>query len=158
MLRVLVDGPNHTLGVLDLVDGILQLPVKHTTVRNDDDAVVDFLIGGIVEAREPVREPGDTIRLPAARRVLDKIVAPRAVHLGGRDQPADGVELMVAGEDHRLALHSASAARVLDLLINAIDEDVRAKDVKEPPSLKDFLPEVTSAVPGGMLRDCRPRT
>ena len=44
-----------------------------------------------------------------------------------------------------------SAARVLDLLINAIDEDVRAKDVEEPRSFEDFLPEVASAVPRGVL-------
>ena len=96
LLRVLVDGLHHALGVLDLVDGVLQLAVEDAPVGDDDDAVEDLLVGGGVQAREAVREPRDAVRLAAARRVLDEVVAPRPVGARRLDEPVDGVELVIA--------------------------------------------------------------
>ena len=92
--------------------------------------VEDLLVGGGVQAREAVREPRDAVRLATARRVLDQVVAPRPVVTRCGDQPVDGVELVVAREDHRLALLGARALRVLDLLLARLEEDVGAEDVE----------------------------
>ena len=155
LLRVLVDGLHHALGVLDLVDGVLQLAVEDAPVGDDDDAVEDLLVGGGVQAREAVREPRDAVRLAAARRVLDEVVAPRPVGAGRLDEPVDGVELVVAREDHRLALLRARALRVLDLLLAGLEEDVGAEDVEEALAFEHLAPEVVGAVAVGVGRVAR---
>ena len=76
-LRVLVDRLDDALRVLDLVDRVLELLVEHAPVGDDDDAVEDLLVARVVQAREPVREPGDAVGLAAAGRVLDQVVAAR---------------------------------------------------------------------------------
>ena len=152
LLRVLVDGLHHALGVLDLVDGILQLAVEDAPVGDDHDAVEDLLVGGGVQAREAVREPRDAVRLAAARRVLDEVVAPRPVGAGRLDEPVDGVELVVAREDHRLALLRARALRVLDLLLAGLEEDIGPEDVEEALAFEHLAPEVVGAVAVGVGR------
>ena len=142
--------------MLDLVDGVLQLLVEDAAVGDDDDAVVDLLIAGVVQAREPVREPGDAVRLAAAGGVLDEVVASRAVRLGGGDQLVDRVELVVAREDDGLALLGARALRVRDLLLAVLDEHVGAEDVEEALPFEHLLPEVAGAVAGGVGRVAGP--
>ena len=146
LLRILVDSLHHALGVLDLVDGVLKLPVEHAAVGDDHHAVIDLRVGVVVQAGEAVREPRDTVGLAATGRVLDEIVAPRSVRRGGCDQAAHGVQLVIAREDQRLALHGARALIVLDLLVAALDEHIRAENVQKPLAFKHFSPEVAGAV------------
>ena len=42
LLRVLVDRLHHALGVFDLVNRVLQLPVEHLPVGDHHDAVEDL--------------------------------------------------------------------------------------------------------------------
>ena len=83
--------------------------------------------------------------------MLDQVVAPRSLGPGGRDQRPDGVELVVAREDHILALHRARALRVLDLLLAALDEDVGADDIEEALPVQHLLPKVAAAVARAVL-------
>ena len=53
------------------------------------------------EHDELVGQPGDGVALPAARRVLDQVAPARPVRGGVGQQPADDVELVVAGPDLR---------------------------------------------------------
>ena len=46
-----------------------------------------------------MREPGDGVRLAAARRVLDQVAPARAVLLRVGEEPAHDVELVIAGQD-----------------------------------------------------------
>ena len=73
-----VDLLDHSLFVFDLVDRVLELLVEHQAVGNDDDRIEDLLVLCVVEARQPVGDPGDGIALAAAGRVLDQIVGARA--------------------------------------------------------------------------------
>ena len=77
LLRVLVNRLHHALRVFDLVDRILQLPVEHLPVGDDDHAVEDLLILRVVQAGQPVRKPGDAVGLPAAGGMLDQVVVAR---------------------------------------------------------------------------------
>ena len=60
--------------VLELVDRVLQLPVEHHPVGDHHDLVEHLRVGRVVQRREPVREPGDRVRLARPGRVLDQVV------------------------------------------------------------------------------------
>ena len=89
--------------VLELVDGVLQLLVEHAAVGDDDDRVEDLLVVAVVQARQPVGQPGDGVALAAAGRVLDQVVVAGALLARVGLAAAHAVELVVAREDHRLA-------------------------------------------------------
>src|SRR6266542_1394046 len=92
-------------------------------------------------------EPGDAVRLPAAGRVLDQVVPPRSFDSGSRNDLPYRVELVVAGEDHRLLSNAPLAALpILDLLILPLDEHEVAEDVEEAVAPQDVVPEVADSV------------
>ena len=93
LLRVLVDLLDDACLVLELVDGVLQLLVKHAPVGDHDDGVEDLLVLGVVEACKPVGKPRDRVGLARSGRVLDEVVAPGSMRLRVPDQPPHGVEL-----------------------------------------------------------------
>ena len=74
---ILNGEPAHALRMLDLVNRILQLPVEHLAVGDDDDAVVGLRILRVVQTGEPMREPRNAVRLPAAGGVLNEIIPAR---------------------------------------------------------------------------------
>ena len=93
--RVLVDPLDHPQGVLELVDGVLQLPVEDAKVSDDHHLVEHLGIAGGVQRRQPVRQPGDRVRLARPRRMLhqDSCGPPRAAwrrHPGAAPRPTDG--------------------------------------------------------------------
>ena len=51
------------------------------------------------QADQLVREPGDGVGLPAARRVLDKVPLPRAASFAVGQELPDHIQLVVPGED-----------------------------------------------------------
>jgi len=113
---VLVNGLDHALGMLDLVNGILQLPVQHLAVGDHDHAVVDLLVLRRVQAGQPVGEPGDGVSLAAASRMLDQIVAAGPLLARAGHLLAHGIQLMVARKNHILPCHQAlPALAVVDL-------------------------------------------
>ena len=79
LLRILVDLLDDALLVVKLVDRVLQLPVEDQPVGDDDDGIEDLLILCIVQACQPVRQPGDGVALTAASGMLDKVVVPDAL-------------------------------------------------------------------------------
>ena len=62
------DDPTH---VLELVDRVLELAVEHDPVGDHDHLVEHLLVGRVVQGGEPVREPGDRVRLARPGLVLD---------------------------------------------------------------------------------------
>ncbi len=96
---VLVNDVDHARYLLELADGVLQLPIEHAAVGDDDDRTEDALILVVVQGRQPVRQPGDGVALTAAGAVLDEIVLPRAVRAGVRHQFLHRIALMVAREN-----------------------------------------------------------
>jgi hypothetical protein len=71
LLGILVNRLHHALRVLNLVNRILQLPVEHLPVGDDDHAIVSLGILIVVQAGEAVRQPRNAVSLPAACRMLD---------------------------------------------------------------------------------------
>ena len=141
------------LGVLDLVDRVLELLVEHASVGDDDDAVEHLVVLAVVQARQPVREPRDAVGLSASGRVLDQVVPARPLAAGRRHELPHGIELVVAREDQRfLGDASLAALAVVDLLLLLLDEHEVAEDVEEAVALKHLLPEVARAVARRMLR------
>ena len=65
----------------------LDLLVEDAPVGDDDDRVEDLLVVAL-QADELVREPGDGVRLAAARRVLDQVALARAVRAHIGQQPS----------------------------------------------------------------------
>jgi hypothetical protein len=119
----------------ELLDGRLDLAVEDAPVGHHDDRVEDLLLVAL-QADELVREPGDGVRLAAARRVLDQVALARAVgaHVGQR--LPHHAELVVA-RPHLLALLLAGA-RVLLL------DDLRVvlEDVGQPRRREHLFPQV----------------
>jgi len=102
LVGAFVDALDHAGLVLELVNRVLQLLVENRSVGQDHDRVVDLLVTFIVQARQPVGQPGDGIGLARARRVLDKEIGPGPARSGSSNQPPHAVQLMVPGEDEGL--------------------------------------------------------
>ena len=98
--RRLVYLLDDAVGVLELVDRVLKLPVEHDPVRDDHDLVENLPVRGIVEVGEAVGEPGYGVGLAGARGVLDQVALPRPVLPGVGGEGEHGIPLVVAGEDH----------------------------------------------------------
>ena len=100
LLAVLVDPHHDAVGVLELVDRVLQLPVEHPAVGDHHDLVEHLVVVGVVQRRQPVGHPGDRVRLARPGRVLHEVVPPGTVLTSiGRQRP-HGVPLVIPGEDH----------------------------------------------------------
>ena len=149
--------PDHALCVLDLVDRVLELAVEDAPTGDDDHAIEDPAVRGVVQARETVRQPRDAVGLAAARRMLDQVVAARPLVPRRGDHRAHRVELVVAREDQRLVRAPPHAApRVRDLPLPRLDEQEVAQDVEKAVARQHVVPEVPGAVPGRMRRIARP--
>ena len=99
----------------ELLDGLLDLVVEDAPV-GDHDHRVEHLLAAALDADELVREPGDGVRLAAARRVLDQVALARAVgaHIGqGLPHHA---ELVVARQDLLALLLAGLAGPSLDTI------------------------------------------
>ena len=78
----------------------------------------------LLQPDELVGEPGDRVRLAAARRMLDQIPLAGAVGLRIGEEPAHHVELVIAREDlHGLLLAGLLVLRLDDLRV--VLEDLR---------------------------------
>ena len=153
LLRVLVNRLHHALRVFDLVNRILQLPVEHLPVGDHHHAVEHLRILRIVQAGEPVREPRDAVRLPAAGGMLDEVVAPRPFVTRPVHQLSHRVELVIPREDHRLLRDPAvPAATVVRFLLLLFDEEEVSENVEEARELQHVLPEVARAIAGLVRR------
>ena len=112
--RALVYLLDDAVGVLELVDRVLQLLVEHDPVGDDDDLVEDLFVVAAVQAGDSVGEPGCRVGLAGARRVLDEVALARAVLAGVRGEREHRVPLVVAREDHGRG-HLRPLRRLLDV-------------------------------------------
>ena len=120
--------------VLELEDGVLQLLVEHGAVGDDDDAVKNIVVGGVVQAGQLVRQPGDRVGLARPGRVLHQVLVPRALGARGRDELRHHLPLVVAGEDDPL------------LLLFLLQVDKAPEDLQEAVAAQHPLPQVAGAV------------
>ena len=128
LLGVLVNVFDHAFDVLNLVDCILELLVQHPTVGNDDDAVKHGVVGIVVQVGQLVRQPRYCVRLAAAGGMLDQVVMAGALVFGCFDQLGHGVQLMVSGENCRLAGDGSRTVFGVLLPLGFLNEYVVADD------------------------------
>ena len=107
LLGVLVDLLHHARHMIELIDGVLQLTIQHPAVGNDDDRLEDLLVVVIVQAGEPVSQPGNGVRLAGTGAVLNEIVLAGAIGLYIGQQLGHHIQLVIPGKDHPLGLHLA---------------------------------------------------
>jgi hypothetical protein len=138
---ILVDLLDGAVGVLQLVDGVLELAVEHHTV-GDDDNLVEHLLVTAVQGHEAVRQPSDRVRLARARRMLDQVAMPGAVLARVRLELQHRVPLMQPGEDQL----DRPAALVL------LDVNEAGQDVEPRVALPDPLPQICGPVAVGVGR------
>ena len=101
--------------------------------------------------REPVREPGDRVRLARPGRVLDEVALPGAVLARVRLEPAHRVPLVEAREDDlRPGAPLRRRAR-----LRPLDVDEAREQVEPGVALPDLLPEVGGLVAARVERVAR---
>ena len=105
MGAVLVNFFDHSLLVVELIDGVLQLRIQHPAVRNHNHAAVHLLVLGVMQGRETVRQPSDRVGLARTRRMLHQIGLPYAFGQCGIQQLVHGVPLVIAREQKRGVEH-----------------------------------------------------
>src|ERR1039458_269691 len=142
LVRILVDLDDHAFGVLELVNRVLELLVKHDPVSYHDDLVEDLAVGRIMQIRETMADPGNRVGFTRPRGVLDEVVLARASQLCVVFDFAHGIPLVEARKDHDGVL--------LPLRLRALSRDVDVyearQDVKPSITLPDLLPEIRRAV------------
>ena len=146
--RACVDPLHDAALVFELVDRVLELLVEHDAIGDHDHAVEDALVGGIVQGREPMRQPTDGVALAAARGMLDEVVVPHALATRGVHQYAHRLELVVAGEDHGLRLDLA--ALIISFLVD-LQVDEAGEEIEQAVTLQHLFPQVCRTV-GPALR------
>src|SRR4051812_21092985 len=62
LLCIVIDLLDHAFLVFELINRLLQLLIEDQAICDNDDRVEDFLVLGIVEARQMMSKPGDGIR------------------------------------------------------------------------------------------------
>src|SRR5206468_11186484 len=129
--------------VFELVDGVLELQIQHDTVGDNNNAVKDASVCGIVQGREPMREPTNCVALAASGRVFYEIVVTNAFAACGVHELSYRLELVVPREDHRLDFHFAPfiVALLLDL-----EMDEAREEVEETVTAEYFFPQVSSPI------------
>ena len=115
LLGVLVDLLHYARYMVELVDSVLQLAVQHPAVSDDDDGLEDLFVVVVVQASEPVGQPGDRVRLAGTGAVLNEIVLTGPIGLYIGQKLGHHIQLVVPGEDHPLELY-LTCLFVLDLL------------------------------------------
>ncbi len=144
-----IDVLDHAERLLELAHGGLELPVENAPVGDHHDRVEHPPVGRVMERGKLVGEPGDREALPAPRRVLDQVALACPVRACVAHQPADGVELLVAGEDEEPI---AGLAALLVFLLDLVNE--LADEVEHAVAGPGLLPQVGGSItiPGGRYR------
>ena len=143
LFGVLVDLGDDAVRVLELEDRVLQLPVEHPTVGDDDHLVEHLLVGDRVQRRQPVGEPRDRVRLAGPGRVLHEVLLAGAVRASVRLHRPDRVPLVETGEDDRAGLLGRLGLLPRRVLL---DVDEPGEDIEPRVALPHLLPQVGRCV------------
>ena len=133
-----VDLLHDSVGVFELVDGVLELAVENHPVGDHHHLVEHLHVPG-VEARQPVGEPSDRVRLARPGRMLHQIRVTGAFAPCRVLELAHGVPLVESGEDHR--------RRLLRSFGGGFNVDESGEDVEPGVFLPHRLPQVGAAMP-----------
>jgi hypothetical protein len=104
LFGIVVDLHHHAGLVLELVDGVLELLIENEAISDDDDRIEYFSVLRVMQAGEAMGQPGDAVAFAASGRMPDQVVLTSAGRSRVGDEFADGIDLVVAGEDEALLL------------------------------------------------------
>ena len=127
------------------LDRVVDLAVEDAPVGDHDDGVEDGS-AALFEPDQLVRKPCDGVALAAAGRVLDQVAPAHAMFFGVFQQPADHVELMVAGPD----LRPSPAACLLVPLFHQLG--VVLEDVGQALAGQHLAPQIVGLDPARVGR------
>ena len=131
-----LDGRHHARGALKVKQRLLQLRVDDIAVRNHQHGVEHLAVLGVVQLGQEVRRPGNRVGLARTCRMLDQVLAARAVLQHRPLELARHVQLVVARKDDALDL----------LFLVALGDQVAAQDFQPAVNRPDLLPQVGGAV------------
>ena len=126
--------------VVDTLDSVLQLAVHHNTVCNDQNAVIDNMVLGIVQGYQPMRQPCDGIGLAGTCGMLNQIIKLCAVVLGIRQKLADGIALMIARENQLFFDGLFPCQFVHDLF--TLDENELGNQFNQTVAAQNIIPHI----------------
>ena len=116
-------------------DRVSDLPVEDAAIGDDDDGVEDWSVV-LFQPDQLMGHPSDRIAFAAARRVLDQVTLTRPVRTYVGQEPAHGVELVVARPDLDSPLPPCLG------VLRFHDLGVVLKDVGQAPAGQHFPPQV----------------
>ncbi len=122
LVGVFVDALDHPGLVLKLVDSVLKLLVEHEAVGDHHHRVEHFTVAVVMQALQPVRQPGNGVGFATAGRVLDQIVVAWALSASRSFQLTHAVELVVTRKNERCA--ALLPAVLLALQVQEAGDDV----------------------------------
>ena len=129
--------------MVELIDRVLQLLVKHTPVGDDDDAAVHLLVFGVVQRGEPMCQPADGVGLAGARRVLHKVGVPDTFLQRRVQQRAHRVPLVIAREQQRRGVGLFALAV---LLLRDLYRQELADNRQPRIALQNLVPQVAGGI------------
>ena len=132
---------------VDLPYRVLQLPIEHGAVDNDDHRVEDFLVVH-VQPRQPVCGPGDGVRLARSCRVLDQVALAHAFLSHRGYHVRHGFPLVEPGEEHACTADRRSGRHIPFLF--GLYEHQPADDGQPGVLRPDPLPQVRRGRPPGL--------
>ncbi len=145
---VLVNLFHHTLLVVELVDGVLQLRVQHPAVGNHNHAVVHLLVVGIVQGRKTVRQPANGVGFARTRRMLHQIGLPHALGQSGLQQLVHRIPLVVAWKQKR-CIEPLLALGILGL--RHFHRQKLAHHGQPSIALEHLMPQVAGGIAQGII-------
>ena len=134
---VALDGRHHAGRALEVEERLLQLRVDHVAVGDHQHGVEHLLVLRVVQLGEKVRRPRDGVGLARAGRVLDQILAARAL-----PRSTAAWSLRVTSSWWK----RGKMIRVDLLLLVPLGDEVAAEDFQPALPLPDLLPEVGRAM------------
>ena len=140
---------HHRSHLGELPDGVPDLLVQQLAVGHHHYRIEDRLALSL-QPDQLVRQPGNGVRLPAARRVLNQIGVAHAVSGCVVQQPPHHLQLVIPGPDLRASL----ASRLLVLRLH--DLRIVLDDVRQAVPRQDLLPQVVRLQSVGVRRVPRP--
>jgi hypothetical protein len=144
-----VDAADDTVGVLELIDRLLELVVEDGPIGDDDDGVKLFLAPCGVERGELMGGPGDGVGFARAGAVLDEVLVPGALRARRLQQFPHDIPLMVTRKDHRLLLPLPA---VPVLLLDDLEVNETGEDVEQVFGQQHLIPKVVRGVPVDVVR------
>ena len=135
-----IDGADKAALVVNALDSVLQLAVHHNTVSNDQNAVIDNMVLGIVQGYQPMSQPRDGVGLAGTCGMLNQIIKQCAIVFGIGQKLADGIALMITRENQFFLDGLFPCQFVHDLF--TLDENELGNQFNQAIAAQNIIPHI----------------